>query len=729
MAWLLPAIVGTLCGTLVLLLVYIYLYYEYHERYLAIWAVGWGVTALRFGLQLAGLYSQTPLFFGIGEQVMALLSGFLLLWGIYAFLGKPMPGWWAVGLIAGTLWIVVGSIGAFPFLLLTIPTFTFLGLITILAGLLLLRQKEVTGFPPRLAGGAFILWGLHRLDFPLLRPVLWFAPWGFLLAAVFQITAALGIILTYFQRNRQELHRSEGRLRLLVEQMPVMVNAFDADWRIIFWNRECERVTGYSAAEVIGDPQVMTLVYPDDAYRQTMMARWQALGNNYRGWEWDFTCKDGRVRTIAWSNISDQFPIPGWAFWGIGVDVTERKQAEAVLRQTQKMESLGVLAGGIAHDFNNLLTVIMAQTSLASRKLEAHHPARENLEHTLAASERAADLTRHMLAFSGKGHFEIRPLNLNDLVQANLPLIRAGLSKQIELQADLTAALPLLEGDVGQLQQVVMNLILNGAQAIADRPGIVRVSTNSRDVPANGEEERDYLGTLLAPGRYVSLTVTDNGQGIDDATMSHIFEPFFSTKESGYGLGLAAVLGIVQGHKGGIFIRSKVGEGTTFSVLLPTISDMQSMPEADITLPTPTAVDGLVLVIDDEESIRRVIGDILAADGIDSLAAATGQEALVLFQAHQAKIRLVMLDLSMPGMGGMETFVALRHINKDIPILLSSGYSQTEVSRQWLEEPPVGFVAKPYQVQTLLTAVRRQLSARPTHDQPEDTPSGEDDDE
>ncbi len=729
MAWLLPATIGTLCGTLVLLLVYSYLYYEYHERYLAIWAVGWGVSVLRFGLQLAGLVSQIPLFFSIGEQVTALLSGFLLLWGIYAFLGKPMPGWWVVGLGAGILWIVVGSIGAFPFLLLTIPTFTFLGLITILTGLLLLQQQEVTGFPPHLAGGAFVLWGLHRLNFPFLRPVLWFAPWGFLLAAVLQITAALGIILTYFQRNRQELHRSEGHLRLLVEQMPVMVNAFDADWRIIFWNQECERVTGYSAAEVTKDPQAMTLMYPDDAYRQMMMARWQALGNNYRGWEWDLTCKDGRVRTIAWSNISGQFPIPGWAFWGIGVDVTERKQAEAVLRRTQKMESLGVLAGGIAHDFNNLLTVIMAQTSLASRKLEPHHPARENLGHALAASERAADLTRHMLAFSGKGHFETRPLNLNDLVQANLPLIRAGLSKQIELQADLTAALPLLEGDVGQLQQVVMNLILNGAQAIGDRPGMVRVSTNSRDVPANGEEERDYLGTLLAPGRYVSLTVTDNGQGIDEATMSRIFEPFFSTKESGYGLGLAAVLGIVQEHKGGIFIRSKVGEGTTFCILLPTVSDIQSMPEPDTTLPASTPVDGLVLVIDDEESIRRVISDILAADGIDSLAASTGEEALVLFQAHQEEILLVMLDLSMPGMGGVETFVALRRINADIPILLSSGYSQTEVNRQWLETPPVGFIPKPYQVQTLLTVVRQQLSARPGHDRPEDVSFGEDDDE
>ncbi len=712
MAWLVPAIIGTLCGTLLLLLVYIYLYHEYHERYLAIWAAGWGVSASRFGLQLAGFYASYPLMWDIAEQIATLVSGFLLLWGSYAFLGKSPSRWWFIALLVGIAWIVVASVNEFSFLLLTIPTFTFLGVMTFWTGLLLLRQKEVSGFPPRMTGWAFILMGLHRLNFPFLRPVTWFAPWGFLLAAVLQITAALGMILTYFQRNRQELHEIQERLHMLVTQMPVMIDAFDDAGHIVFWNQECERVTGYTAAEMCFNLEAVVLLYPDPIYRQKMMSQWQERGNDYREWEWELTGKDGRVRTIAWSNISDHFPIPGWATWGIGVDVTERKQAEVALRQTQKMESLGILAGGIAHDFNNLLTVIMAQTSLTLHRLDAQHPLRPNLEHVLAASNRAADLTRHMLAFSGRGRFMVRPLNLNDMVKANLPLIRAGVPKQVEIQATLDESLPLVEGDPGQLQQVVMNLILNGAQAVGEQAGVVQVETAVHDLTANTIPGRDYLGQSLSPGSYVSLTVKDNGQGMDEETRNRIFEPFFSTKKAGHGLGLSAVLGIVQGHKGGIFVCSQVGMGATFRVLLPVAADVLLEPE-EVNMAMSTAVTGAVLVIDDEVLVRQTVHDILAADGIQTFLAATGEEGLALFREHQAQIKLVLLDLSMPGMGGPETSHALRQIAPNLPVLFSSGYDQAEPSPAVWAGQPVEFVAKPYQMEKLLTAVKRQLLRTP----------------
>lgn len=712
MAWLIPAIIGALCGTLLLLLVYIYLYHEYHERYLAIWAASWGMSTLRYTLQLISLYAPNPLPWTISGQIVTLISGFLLLWGIYTFLGKAAPRWWFIAFLAGITWIITASVNEFSFLLLTIPTFTFLGALTIWIGLLLLRQQQVTGFPPRMTGWTFIVWGLHRLLFPFLRPVVWFAPWGFLLAAVLQITAALGMVLTYFQRNRQELHQSQERLHMLVTQMPVMIDAFDTDGQIVFWNQECERVTGYSAAEVCFNPEAINWLYPDPAYRQEMMSRWQERGNFYRDWEWELTGKDGRVRTIAWSNISEQFPIPGWATWGIGVDVTERKQAELALRQTQKMESLGILAGGIAHDFNNLLTVIMAQTSLTLRRLDAQHPLRPNLEQSLAASTRAADLIRHMLAFSGKGRFEVRPLNLNDLVMVNLPLFRAGLPKQVDIQADLDESLPSVEGDAGQLQQVVMNLILNGAQAIGERPGVVQVATAGQQITADAALERDYLKQTLSPGHYVSLTVTDNGQGMDEETRNRIFEPFFSTKKSGHGLGLSAVLGIVQGHKGGIFVQSQVGMGTTFRVLLPVAAEAIPKPE-EIEVAPSTAVTGAVLVIDDEALVRQTVHDILTADHIQTFLAATGEEGLLLFQEHQGQIKLVLLDLSMPGMGGQETFHALRQIAPHLPVLFSSGYDQTELDPALWAGQPVEFVAKPYQAEKLLTAVKHQLLKNP----------------
>ncbi|MBP8056021.1 MAG: tetratricopeptide repeat protein [Chloroflexi bacterium] len=511
------------------------------------------------------------------------------------------------------------------------------------------------------------------------------------------------------KRIAQALQLSEERLRRIVQHMPIMIDALDNTGNIVFWNEECERVTGYSAAEIIGNPNAFTLIYPDPIYRQKMLQIWAEYGDEYRDWEWEMTCKDGTIRTIAWSNISNQFPVPGWAAWGIGVDVTERQKAELALRQTQKTESLGVLAGGIAHDFNNLLVAILGQMSLAQIKMRPESQARTHVEKAVKAAERAADLTQKMLAYSGRGHFSVEPMNLNALISENLHLFEASIPKNVQLYSDLTSNLPLIEADAGQMQQVVMNLIINGVEAIGDQSGRVLVATGVENIDIDNGHYWHYAGTPLAPGTYVTLEIHDTGCGMNQATLNKIFDPFFTTKQTGHGLGLAAVLGIMRGHHGGIYVYTEPGRGTTFKLLFPIPITPTETVMLDTTHHSLTIQTALVLVIDDEEPVCTAISDILASEGIHTLVATNGHAGLTLYQAHQNDIHLVILDLSMPGLSGEETFRHLHRINPEVRVMLSSGYSQVEATSRFTGKGLVAFIQKPYAATTLLQKVKQVL--------------------
>ncbi|KAA3665042.1 MAG: PAS domain S-box protein, partial [Chloroflexi bacterium] len=285
-------------------------------------------------------------------------------------------------------------------------------------------------------------------------------------------------------------------------------------------------------------------------------------------------------------------------------DVTERQRTEEALRRAQKLESLGVMAGGIAHDFNNLLVAMLAQTSLALVKLPLESDAFPHIDKAVKAAEHAADLTRQMLAYSGRGQFERKAINLNALLQENLHLFEVGMPKNVQLVSKLTNPLPFIEGDQGQMQQVVMNLIINAAEAIDKRAGVVTVRTGVQELEGDNGRFWQHTGSPLPSGRYVSMEVCDNGCGMDEDTISKIFDPFFSTKFTGRGLGLAAVLGIVRGHKGGLHVNSVIGEGTTFTIFFPAFAGERAAQEP---LPASAATvksKGLVLVIDDETAVR-----------------------------------------------------------------------------------------------------------------------------
>jgi PAS domain S-box-containing protein len=379
---------------------------------------------------------------------------------------------------------------------------------------------------------------------------------------------------------------------------------------------------------------------------------------------------------------------------GVFVDITGRKRAEARLREAQKLESLGLLAGGVAHDFNNLLVGVIGNASLAQEMLPPDHPAAELLDGVIKTGQQAAHLTRQMLAYSGKGKFLLEALNLSALIPEMAGLVRPSISKKIALHLDLEEDLPSVEADRGQLQQVFMNLALNAAEAIGSHEGLITVRTGVQDVDDRYTRLRPEAAAL-ATGKYVCLEVRDTGSGMDDATRARIFDPFFSTKFTGRGLGLAAVAGILRGHKGAILVSSAPGQGSCFTVLFPAAARAAEERPAAAGMAAVRG-SGVVLVVDDEKLVREMVKKALERYGYTVLLADGGLAAIDLLKRHPADIALVVLDLSMPRMSGEEALPELRKIRPEVKVLVSSGYSESETMTMFKGQRVSGFIQKPY---------------------------------
>ena len=396
-----------------------------------------------------------------------------------------------------------------------------------------------------------------------------------------------------------------------------------------------------------------------------------------------------------------------------GSDISQRKQAEQKLQHLERVKSLGVLAGGIAHDFNNLLTAILGHAMLGKRHVDAQSPLFKHLNGIEQASKSAANLCQQMLAYSGKGSFVIQPIDLSALVQEMADLISVAISKHIEVTFQLSDDLPMIEGDVGQLQQVVLNLLTNAAEAIGDAAGQITITTGVMDVSeaflqACVEHEQ------IQPGRFVYLRVIDTGCGMDETTISKMFDPFFTTKFTGRGLGMSAMLGIVRGHHGLLHIDSQPGYGTTIQVAFPVGQQPAGTADAEATAQPSQPCRGTVLVIDDEASLRDVARSMLETFGLTVLTANDGVEGVARFREQCDTISLVLLDLTMPKMDGIRCLAALHEIRPDLPVILSSGYSEEEIRARFTDDQPTAFLQKPYtpaQLQRLI----EQLIAGQAH--------------
>jgi PAS domain S-box-containing protein len=400
-------------------------------------------------------------------------------------------------------------------------------------------------------------------------------------------------------------------------------------------------------------------------------------------------------------------------------DVSERKKFEHELQQTQKLESLGLLAGGIAHDFNNLLTGILGNASLAYAEVPANQQVRTYLREIVQAGERAAFLTRQMLAYAGRGRFVTEKIDLGNLIREISTLVRTSIPKTVQVQMDLAPDLPPIEADPAQIQQVVMNLVINAGEAIGDNsPGTVEIHTSLRAFNTN--QAAEFFGPeQSAAGTYIQLEVTDTGVGMDEATRLRIFDPFFTTKFTGRGLGLAAVQGILKGHGGTIRVYSTPGQGTTFLILIPVKDRRAAGKNPDVPRVSRIPAGKIVLVIDDEETIRNLADKVLSRQGVRVLTAGNGKIGVELFRQHNAIISAVLLDLQMPVMDGEQAFRMLNQINPEVPVILSSGFDESDAASRFSDLKPAHFLQKPYATEGLIEAIATALNDRRTETRPE----------
>jgi signal transduction histidine kinase len=387
----------------------------------------------------------------------------------------------------------------------------------------------------------------------------------------------------------------------------------------------------------------------------------------------------------------------------------ERRRVQVKLLHAQKLESLGVLAGGIAHDFNNLLVGILGNAGLALQDLPPDSPARETLRDIEAAALRAADLTYQLLAYAGKGQVVVEAIQLSHLVEEMGNLLATAVTKNAKLAYRFTRSRRVIQGDATQLRQIVMNLVTNASEAIGTSAGTITISTGV--VQADRAYLADaHLGPGLPEGEYAYLEVLDSGHGMHVSTVARIFDPFFSTKFAGRGLGLAAVLGIVRTHRGAIKVQSAPGQGTTIRVLFPVSGAAPApRPAESVSDPNVQLATRTVLVVDDEEQVRTVARRILSAKGFTVLLAGGGIEALTMVREARGAIDCVLLDLTMPDLPGADVLGELRRIRPDIKVIVSSGYSQESAAPQFAGSGPAAFIQKPYRPADLVNMVKAVL--------------------
>ena len=531
-------------------------------------------------------------------------------------------------------------------------------------------------------------------------------------------TGTLSIMTDITERKQAEmaLQKNEQLYRTLVETMNEGVAIQDEKTCYTYVNNQHCRLLGATREELLGQTPEAILTFSPEQRKLLHQQKANRQKGQEDRYELTFTRRDG-VEKTALVAARPLFAEDGRPVGSIIIssDITERVRAEQALRQTQKLESLGILAGGVAHDFNNLLVAMLGQSSLAMHKLDKGQPVQAQLQKIHTAAERAADLTKQLLAYSGQGHFQVRPLDLNQMIRENLHLFAVAMPPHVRLKSDLEEGLPPIEADAGQMQQIIMNLIINGAEACrplvtseAKFTGQVTVRTRTMQMTASdiADMPPGFTAISLQPGQYVCLMVRDNGSGMSAKTLNKIFDPFFTTKPTGRGLGLAAVLGIVRGHQGELFVDSTPDEGTKFEVLLPIKEHNQPWLLTHDFRTDGQDLPRTVLIIDDEPAVREAAADILEEAGVEILLAADGQAGLALYRENTAVVDLILLDLTMPGLNGEETLHALRHLTPNLRIVLSSGYNQIDLSQHLLQQRHTSFLPKPYTAAALIHALQ-----------------------
>lgn len=539
----------------------------------------------------------------------------------------------------------------------------------------------------------------------------------YILLSVAGILAFLGIWLWALKKSvhqkTNELASSHKRFQAIFDYASDAIFIHNSvTGKILDVNQRMTDLYGFTKQEALQMTIVKEISSNDSSYTtdNALNLIHKAANGEPQLFEWHTRHKDGH---LFWVEVSMRLANLGDDECVIALvrNIDERKKAEVEkmnvelqLRQTQKLESLGVLAGGIAHDFNNILMAIMGNAELAKMRINLESPAVENLERIEVSAARAADLAKQMLAYSGKGKFIVEQINLNGLLEEMLHLLEVSISKKAILRLNLHEHLPTVKADATQMRQIVMNLVINASEAIGAKSGVIAITTGCMDCDSSYLKDI-WLDENLKDGLYVYLEIADTGCGMDKETLGKLFDPFFTTKFTGRGLGMSAVLGIVRGHNGAIKVYSEVGKGTSFKILLPASNKPVELFNGH-NVNHDWKGSGTILLVDDEESVRGIGTEMLKELGYTAITATDGRDALEKFKTHP-EINFVIMDLTMPKMDGEQCFRELRILKPDVKVIMSSGYSEQEVCEKFIGKGLAGFIQKPYKLSVLKDVIKK----------------------
>ncbi|MEM7334815.1 MAG: PAS domain S-box protein [Chloroflexota bacterium] len=518
-------------------------------------------------------------------------------------------------------------------------------------------------------------------------------------------------VFQILEESKRKYEAFERRFQRVFDLAPIGMSLNRLDGTFLKVNRSFEKLVGYSEHELLSK-KFAEITHPDDLDNNLdWLHRLRSREIVSYQIEKRYIRKNGSIANV-FLQVTLVFDTQKSPVYIIGqiVDMSNLKSAEQALFQKQKMESIGILAGGIAHDFNNLLVALTAQSEIALAKLETNNPAVKHINKAILAAESGTLLINQLLAYSGRGRFEILPLNLNDIINQQIDILEVAIPKNVTIKRDLLDNLPNINADPSQMQQIIMNLTINGAEAIEQKAGEILIKTDTNTFKRGDFDKLSFVIPPPAPGKFIVFSVKDNGKGMSKETIQKIFDPFFSTKFKGRGLGLAAVSGIARSHNCGLVVNSFLNVGTEFQLYFP-VSTQQDVLNDDLN-------DGInnnqsmekqkgmtrkqILLIDDDPMVRSAIEDIFELEKIDVICAPDGASGIQNFNEYHENVGLILLDLSMPGLSSQEVFIALKEIERDIPIILLSGHSEFEIGDKFTGLAYEAFVQKPFKIEQML---------------------------
>ncbi len=661
--------------------VLLYLRGRQGSEYLTYWAISFFIVGFQHAFAIVVSLQSPHLIYGGLLNLTTLVAGGFVLVGTYSFLNRRAPKIWFLPATIIAVWTIASPFWGVSFLAATAPAFWFRGTTDMFAGIIMLRQRR-EGAGPKIAGLALLLWGFHQLNYPVLRPVEWFAPWGFALGMVLGFTVGVGLLMAHYEIARRELAASEDEFRSLFENSVDGIFLADENGKFLKVNPALERILGYDSGVMLG----LTV--------QDLEATHGPLADDTGTSEdvdqiWKRT--DGRQIHVIIRTRSTQSGNTT-AVMGSVRDVTHTQMLQEQLNLERRMDALGRLAGGIAHDFNNILTAVLGSVDLVELEIEAKQSPTATLEVLRMSTLKAAELSSQLLAFTRQRSGDSGPIRLGDALDNTEAMLHRLLPDTVSLQVKDNTPMAYCSAEPGQLERVILNLAVN-AQDAMPRGGVLEIETSMADP-----------STVL-------LTVRDSGVGIDAQILHQIFEPFFSTKGGdGTGLGLANVFMLVESMGGAIEVDSAIGRGSTFTVKLP-LSASPALAPADATKSETkdrkTLQGPRLLLVEDRELVRNSIQAILQHAGYQVTTAVNGEEALKVMARSGHEIDVVLTDVLMPIMSGPALIDQLLVLRPDLNFLMMSGHPEDELEHFGLLDRH--FLAKPFSASALLDKLEKVI--------------------